>query len=275
VAAGYIRATDSDRDETSRVLDSALSDGQLSMEEYRQRVSAANRATTVGELNSLVEDLQIPSAPAQLPRPAHRRGILVAGAAVLGLAALGVGWKVLGGTASQTASPPSATPSATSAAAIPPMTSPPPPPPQLLTVDGLTGLLAQMRTGIGDTMGYRLVVYADHADLDRPDPQDPHNSVTYHYGSSGWAKQGASAIPPTSNAADLSKFNVQEVVNVLRGAPLSLHINDPNNYVTYLMIEAGSDRGLALSIYMSRDRESGDIGLNADGTVRWIKPAVD
>jgi Domain of unknown function (DUF1707) len=35
VAAGYIRATDSDRDETCRVLDAALSDGQLSMEEYR------------------------------------------------------------------------------------------------------------------------------------------------------------------------------------------------------------------------------------------------
>jgi uncharacterized protein DUF1707 len=275
VAAGYIRATDSDRDETSRVLDSALGDGQLSMEEYRQRVSAANRAKTVGELKSLLEDLQIPSAPAQLAKPANRRGILAAGAAVLGLAALGVGWKVLGNTASsQTASSPSATPSATRAAAITATTSPPPPP-QLLTVDGLTGLLAQMRKEIGDTMGYRLVVYADHADLDRPDPQDPHNSVTYRYDGRAWLKQGASAIPSTSNAADLSRFNVQEVVNVLRGAPLSLHINDADNYVTYLMIEAGSDHGLALSIYMSRDRESGDIGLNADGTVRWIKPAVN
>ncbi|WP_082978892.1 DUF1707 domain-containing protein [Mycobacterium sp. 1081908.1] len=105
MAAGYIRATDSDRDEAGRVLDSALGDGQLSMEEYRQRVSAAKRAATVGELNSLVADLQIPSAPAQPPKPASRRGILIAGAAVLGLAALGVGWKVLGGTASQTASP--------------------------------------------------------------------------------------------------------------------------------------------------------------------------
>ncbi|OBA73623.1 hypothetical protein A5641_04500 [Mycobacterium sp. 1554424.7] len=270
MAAGYVRATDSDRDETSRVLDSALGDGQLSMEEYRQRVSAASKATTVGELKSLVEDLQIPSAPAQLAKPANRRGILIAGAAVLGLAALGVGWKLLGGTAPQTASPPSATSSATISVAITPTTSPPPPPPQLLTVDGLTGLLAQMRKEVGDTMGYRLVVYSDHADIDRPDPQDAHNSVTYRYDGRDWVKQGASAIPSTSTPADLSKFNVQEVVNVVRGAPHSLNFNNVDT--TFLMIESAKDGKLALSIYVSKDRDTGDIELNADGAVQWINP---
>jgi Protein of unknown function (DUF3060)/Domain of unknown function (DUF1707) len=52
------RATDSDRDDTCRVLDTALSQGQLSMEEHRQRVSAATNAKTLGELHSLVSDLQ-------------------------------------------------------------------------------------------------------------------------------------------------------------------------------------------------------------------------
>lgn len=146
----------------------------------------------------------------------------------------------------------------------------PPPPIQLQTVDGLTGLLAQMRKEIGDTIGYRLVVYPDHADLDRPDPQDAHNSLTYHYDGHDWLKQGASAIPFTSAPADLSKFNVQEVVNVLRGAPHSLNFNNVDT--TYLMIESARDGKLALSIYVSKDRDTGDIALNADGVVQWINP---
>jgi Domain of unknown function (DUF1707) len=46
------RAKDSDRNNTCQVLDTALSEGQLSMEEHRQRVSAATNATTLGELQS-------------------------------------------------------------------------------------------------------------------------------------------------------------------------------------------------------------------------------
>ncbi|OBI47985.1 DUF1707 domain-containing protein [Mycobacterium sp. E796] len=267
MSAGYIRATDSDRDETGRVLDAALSDGQLSMEEYRQRVSAASRAATVGELESLVEDLQVHNA--QPPTPSSRRGILVAGVAVLALAGLGIGWKMLGNSASRPQ--PASLPSATSIVAITPTTPSPPPPLQLQTTDGLSGLLAQMRKEIGDTMGYRLVVYQDHADLDRPDPQDPRNSVTYHYAGRGWSQWGASAIPSTSTAGDLSKFNVQEVASVLRGAPQILQVAGANN--TYLMVESARDGSLALSIYVFRDRDGGHMELNADGTVRAIEPA--
>jgi Domain of unknown function (DUF1707) len=54
------RAKDSDRTETCQVLDGALAEGQLSMEEHRQR---ATHATTPGELASLVADLQV--APVQ------------------------------------------------------------------------------------------------------------------------------------------------------------------------------------------------------------------
>ena len=52
------RAKDSDRTDTCQVLDSALAEGQLSMEEHRQRVSTATNATTLGELQALVGDLQ-------------------------------------------------------------------------------------------------------------------------------------------------------------------------------------------------------------------------
>ena len=61
------RAKDSDRSDTCQILDSALADGQLSMEEHRTRVALATGAETLGDLQSLVSDLQTASAPVQLP----------------------------------------------------------------------------------------------------------------------------------------------------------------------------------------------------------------
>jgi hypothetical protein len=41
---------------------------RIPLARFRQRVSAATNATTLGELQSLVSDLQIHKAPVQLPR---------------------------------------------------------------------------------------------------------------------------------------------------------------------------------------------------------------
>ena len=57
------RAKDDDRTKTCQVLDSALGDGQLSMEEHRQRVATATTAATLGDLQALVDDLQTGERP--------------------------------------------------------------------------------------------------------------------------------------------------------------------------------------------------------------------
>jgi hypothetical protein len=116
VATRQTRAKDSDRSDTCQVLDSALSDGQLSMEEHRQRVSAATKATTLGDLQSLVADLQTANAPVKSPsklwalptlkKPAAARlqsggwGMRAAVAAVLVLLGIGIGWGLYGNTTS-------------------------------------------------------------------------------------------------------------------------------------------------------------------------------
>ena len=88
------RAKDSDRNDTCQILDSALSEGQLSMEEHRQRVSSATNAATLGELQTLVADLQTSNAPVQLPtlkKPSRVRmraavaGVLVVFGVAIGL----------------------------------------------------------------------------------------------------------------------------------------------------------------------------------------------
>src|SRR6476660_3001765 len=93
------RAKDSDRNDTCAVLDSALADGQLSGEEHRQRVASATNAATLGELQSLVVDLQTNNAPVQLPTlksPSRLAGsgwgIKAAISGVLVLLGMGIGW---------------------------------------------------------------------------------------------------------------------------------------------------------------------------------------
>jgi hypothetical protein len=263
------RATDSDRNDTCQVLDTALSEGQLSMEEHRQRVSAATKATTLGELQSIVSDLQIHTAQLPTLKSPARWGIRIAVAAVLAVLAAGIAWGVFGNAPS----PPKTTPSANGngPALATPRTSPPQPEQQLLTLGGLTGFLAQMKKQFGDTMGYELLVYNDNAVLTRPDTVDAHETVDWHYGNGGWLNTGTRALPAGTTVGDLGKFNAQEVLGVLRGAPQTLQINDPTS--TDLIVDAAKDGSLDLQIHLSNDTKSGSIELAADGTVKRISPA--
>ena len=272
VATSGTRATDTDRTNTCQVLDSALAEGQLSMEEHRLRVTAATNAITLGELQSLVSDLQIHRAPVQLrnsPLPARVWGIAIV--VVVGVVLLGarIGWALL----SNTFSPSS--PSTTSSVATPPPTSPgvatTTAPPDLLSVGGLSGLLAQMGRQFGDTMGYELTVYPGYAVLERPDTANAHKTVSWYY-QGGWKNMGPGVIPSDSAVGDLAKFNVQEVIGVLNGAPQSLHVSDATE--TYLIVDSATDGSLALQVHLSDGgSNSGYMLLAADGTVTQIHPA--
>jgi hypothetical protein len=266
VASSYTRATDGDRNATCQALDAALGDGELSMEEHRQRVASATNAATLGELQSLVSDLQIHSAPGQTVKPpARRRAVWLAVAAVLVVGAF-IAWGIWPSSPSPS---PSSSQSAPAAGVGPTVNSPAPATPQLLTVGGLTGFLAQMRQQFGDAMGYELTVWPDRATLARPDAVNAHKPVTWSYSNGAWMNQGANSIPPDSTRADLSKFNVQEVVGVLNGAPQSLHISKPKS--TSLVIDSAKDGSLALEIHVSDDsNKSGYIAVAADGSVEQI-----
>ncbi len=56
-AQADIRASDADRDRISEILRDALAEGRLTHEEHSERIDAAYRAKTLGELEPLVRDL--------------------------------------------------------------------------------------------------------------------------------------------------------------------------------------------------------------------------
>ena len=272
------RAKDSDRTDTCQVLDSALADGQLSMEEHRQRVSAATNAATLGELQSLVADLQTANAPVQLPNlksPAISRlqsggwGMRAAVAAVLVVLGIGIGWGLYGNTTSPLSftSDPGAKSDGIPAKVLTP-------PRQLQSLGGLTGLVEQMRQRFGDTMGYRMVIYPEYAVLDRADPSDERRKVSYTY-RGGWGDATSTSAKSDDDVlVDLGKFDPKAIVGVFRGAPETLGIKPADVTSSYLNLDPASDPTapdpLTVTVYVSSDFGSGYIEMAGDGTVKQI-----
>jgi hypothetical protein len=272
------RAKDSDRNDICQILDTALSEGQLSMSEHGQRVKAATTATTLGDLRALVSDLQTANAPVQLPTLKKPRlnvssagggwGIRAAVAGVLVLLGIGIGWGLYGNTPSPLNF--TSDPGAKSDGVAPVVLTPPR---QLHSLGGINGLLEQMKKRFGDTNGYRLVIYPEYASLDRADPDDDRRVLDYTY-RGGWGDPSTSARSTDATVVDLAKFDAKAVVGVLRGAPETLNIKPADVKSTYLIIEPSRDTTapgtLSISIYVSSDFGSGYIQLGADGTVKQV-----
>lgn len=274
------RAKDSDRNNTCQVLDSALADGQLTMEEHRTRVATATKAPTLGDLQTLVDDLQTDNAPVQMPDlkkplvPAGAAprgwGVRAATAGVLVVLGIAIGWGLYGNTSSPLSftSDPGAKSDGIPAKVITP-------PKQLQSLGGLNGLLEQMRQRFGDTMGYRLLVYPDHGSLDRPDPNDNRRKISYPY-RGGWGDGGdPTAVDPGHRLVDLSKFDVTAIVGTVRGAPAALRMKPADVTNTYVIIEPSDDPtagDLSISVYLSSDFGSGHLVTSGDGTVKSIQP---
>jgi Domain of unknown function (DUF1707) len=275
------RAKDSDRNDTCQILDSALSEGQLSMAEHGERVKAATTATTLGELQLLVSDLQNSNAPVQSPsklwaQPDLKKprgqgggwGMRAAVAGVLVVLGIGIGWGLYGNTTSPLNF--TSDPGAKSDGVTPVVLTPPR---QLHSVGGLTGLIEQMKQKFGDTMGYRLTIYPDYASLTRPDPTEERRELNYTY-RGGWDDPSASSKSSDATEVDLSQFDIKTVVGVLRGAPETLGIKPADVTSTYLSIDPANDPttpgALDVSVYVSSDYGSGSIDLDGAGNVKRI-----
>lgn len=270
------RAKDSDRTDTCQILDTAMAEGQLSMAEHGERVKAATNAATLGELRSIVADLQTSNAPVQLPTlrtpgsvGAHAGWALrLAAAAVLVGLGVGIGWGLFGSNSSPLNSIPD--PGAKSDGVAPVVLTPPR---QLQSIGGLSGLFEQMRQKFGDTMGYRLVIYPDFGALDRPDPRDQRRTLSYSY-RGGWADPSAGTRSSDSVVVDLAAFDQKAIIGVLRGAPETLGIKPDEVKNTYLLIDPSRDPttpgALSIAIYVSTEFGSGYIQLAPDGSVKRI-----
>ncbi|WP_096866973.1 DUF1707 SHOCT-like domain-containing protein [Mycolicibacterium houstonense] len=276
------RAKDSDRNDTCKVLDNALSEGQLSMEEHRQRVAAATNATTLGDLAGLVDDLQNSNAPVQLPELSKPRmpriprtqapgwGLRLAMAVVLVIFGIGIGWGLYGNTSSPLSFNPD--PGAVPDGIAPVVLTPPR---QLQSLNGFNGLFAQMRQKFGNTMGFELHIDPDSAMVYRPDPQDSRKKVYYRY-TGGWGDPSSDPrnVEDDDRLVDLAAFDYEKTLGVMRGAPDTLNTKRDDVDSTWLRITPSEDpstpEAINVSVIVSSDFGGGSIDLYPDGTVKGM-----
>ncbi len=275
------RARDTDRNDTCKVLDSALGEGQLSMEEHRQRVTAATSAATLGELQALVSDLQTAGAPVKLPNLAPERkaiplgpgagwGLRIATAVVLVLLGIAIGWGLYGSTSSPLSFQ---TDPGAKADGIPATVQTPPR--QLHSLGGLTGLFQQMKEKFGDTSGYDLTIFNDYASLERPDPTEPRRVLRYSY-RGGWDDPSETSVGSDARLVDLAAFDVPTFVGLIRGAPETLGIDPAEVKQIHVSVEPNSDRtappeSIEISVYVTPTfGNSGYIEFNGDASVKRI-----
>lgn len=257
------------------------------MEEHRQRVSAATNATTLGELQSLVTDLQA-SAPMQpFAAPTHSyRGVMVA--VVGAVCAAAVGWLVFkdpGSGSSPTASTTTAEATSTHVMAADPSTTsttpadPAPvvltPPRDLQSADGLARIIATMRERFGDTTGYELAVMPDEAVLARPDPSDEHSKLIYSF-EGGWGDPSTRSRSDTDDVTDLAAFDIQAAAAALQAAPATLRIAPADVKETFLDVDHVADPGGpgALELLVKVTMTSGANGwiyLDGAGNIKRVE----
>lgn len=278
------RAKDDDRTKTCQVLDSALGDGQLSMEEHRQRVAAATTAATLGDLQALVDDLQTGNAPVQMPnlsKPSRLTsggntggrawGFTAAITAVLIVLGIAIGWGLYGNSSSPLdfTTDPGAKPDGV----VPIVNTPPT---ELQSLGGLSGLFEQMRKKFGDTTGYSLTIRPSRADLARPDPRDDRRVLAYDY-RGGWGDPTSTTRSDGQRSVDLAKFDFAKIVGMARAAPVILKLGSQNIDETRIDLDPSDDPlnpdSLDISIYVTGEFNSGYIEVGPDGTCKRCEPA--
>lgn len=162
-------------------------------------------------------------------------------------------------------------PSTSSSASAPTTTtSAPAGPSELQTAEGLSGLLDNIRSRFGDTMGFDLVVYPNYAVLGRVDPNNSHVQQDFMYRDGQWNHWGGDTTTASFDVlADLSAFNAPAVAATFATAPQAL--GAPAGGQGYLIVEGEEGGGLSLAIHMS-DPGTGYMQVNPDGSVKKIFP---
>ncbi|MGW4478055.1 DUF1707 SHOCT-like domain-containing protein [Rhodococcus triatomae] len=237
-----LRARDTDRVETCRLLDTAHAEGQLTDTEHATRTDRAMKAVTFEQLGTLVDDLQIPSryARSAVVRPDRRPrdkepvdGRRWAGAAGLVLIAAGIG--ALAGSCSGGGVVGAGSPSI----------------PTLTTGEGIAHFIADYRAHFGDTVVDEVLLFPEHASVDRQSDTDPARYVDYSYDGEFDSWGSDSARPRDTRTLDLGAVNVPVIAQLVSGAPQSVRI--PDGTVSQVRFEYGTNSRIAepvVSIYV-------------------------
>ncbi|MEV0435813.1 DUF1707 domain-containing protein [Nocardia sp. NPDC050413] len=220
------KARDADRARTIAALDTARADGQLDAEEHTAMTELAAEARTLGELATLVAELQ--QRPATPVKPKARNTFRIVTIAAVVLAAVGgFAWTI-------GADEPAAKETAASVDydAAPPLVIPTP---NLNTIAGFVQFRDDYRTKFGDAVVDEAVLHDEHASAVRRAPDNGDWTVSYTY-RGGFERSNSQVATRDRKAVDidLAQVNTDALAAVLNTAATTLGV--PDGVVTHYRI---------------------------------------
>lgn len=246
-----LRARDTDRVDACTLLDAAHAAGELTAAEHAQRTEKAMAAKTFGELDAVLDDLQIPANLVNSPVVrANRRGpstrLRVAAVIVLAAAVLGA----FAGCVSRTAAPKPALPDPT-------------------TGPGLASFVEAYKDHFGDTKADQVLLYPTYVVVQRRKDSTSSRDDSIRYDGS-FHTGGDAARSPGVDIFDMSALDVRKLAELLAGAPQTLGL--PNGRISHVEIAHGADSGPVVSIYVADENRSGYLTVTAKGEPTGIYP---
>ncbi|WP_405134323.1 DUF1707 domain-containing protein [Nocardia sp. NBC_01388] len=245
-----MRARDSDRVDACALLDNARAQGELTEAEHAQRMAAAMRARTFGDLDSLIADLQIPRNLVGTPllQPQRRnlalRWKIAAGALTVALLAGALG----GCLARVTVSKP-VMPDATTGA-------------------GLASFIAAYRNHYGDTIADEVTLFPAYVVVDRRVGQtDRADRIRYD---GGFDSMSDSTRMSGTDSIDLAAIDLPKLAGLIAGAPQTLSM--PGRAVTHIGIEHKTGEDPQISIYIVNGSKTGYLQVSPQGEPIAVYP---
>ncbi|WP_327149082.1 DUF1707 SHOCT-like domain-containing protein [Nocardia sp. NBC_01329] len=223
MATNQLRARDRDRADICGLLDTALAEGQLTAGEHEQRTAAAMRAKSFGELDALIDDLQIPGDLVNVPVLRGRRRSRPWWIPV-GVVAAALAFGALGGLSAGGEDQPAAR------AVLPDTT----------TAAGIADFVEVYRAEFGDTVADEASFYPDHVSVDRYDPVTRvQTSYTYRDGEfDDWTTSTSRAAEEPT--LDLGEIDLTALAGLLAGAPQTAKA--PGGTIDYISVTYESSR---------------------------------
>lgn len=270
------RARDIDRAQTCGLLDAGYSEGQLEKAEYDARTAAAMRAKTLGELDALVSDLQIPAHLAETAvreatvPPRKRRGPAIAAAVAAVAVVIGLVAVVTRGD------DPGPQPDSVREVAAPAQPAPAPVPgePEAIVVDpidtttaeGIEEFLRQFQGKFGDRIVDDLYLAQSYAAFNRMLPEQAHRVQRWDY-YRGFDPSGSPGRRSTDATVDLAGIRIDKLGDLIRDAPSAVGL--PGGRIDYIIVRPDpiTDEPEILIYVEDTSLRSGHLYATFDGVV--------
>lgn len=277
------RARDIDRAQRCGLLDAGYGEGQLDPAEYEARTSAAMKAKTLGELDALVSDLQIPehlveAARASAPTPRRRvPGRVVAAGVVAAVAVVG--------TVVFVARDDVAAPDTTDVVAAGQAPAPAPIPagePQPIVIepidpvspDGVRDFVRQLGVKFnGDLRVDQVTFYPTYVFFTRMLQDQPHREQDWSYRGGFSPPRAPESRSLDTDTVDLAALDIDRLGELITtGAGL---VGIPAGKVEHIFVrpDSSTGEGLVSVLFQDKDDRRGMVDTRLDGTVVDVSKA--